>query len=318
MARLSRRRFLQISAGVAMTTGLRPALAAEPLLTQWKGTALGARATITLGHPDAEHIIDACRIELERLEAIFSLHRPDSALCRLNATGRLDDPPFEMLTLLDLCASVHEATGGLFDPTVQPLWDLYTRSHASGRAPQTYEIASTLTRVGWEHVRHDTSEIAFARKGMALTLNGIAQGYMADRLVAYLRSEGLTDILVNTGEFRALGGRPDGLPWPIRLDSGDLDPAGAIGLRESALAVSSPAGTAFDQEGEVGHILHPITGMPAPNRWRLVAVSGPFAALADGLTTAMCLMSRKEMEAALAHFPPMRLVRASWDEGRLG
>ena len=55
---------------------------------------------------------------------------------------------------------------------------------------------------------------------MALTLNGIAQGYIADRVVALLRAEGLSDVLVNTGELRALGGHPDGGGWPVSLNDG--------------------------------------------------------------------------------------------------
>ncbi len=307
MAPLNRRRFLRISAGLALTAG-SPALADELRLTHWKGIALGARATITLGHPEAERIIGACQAELERLEAIFSLHRPGSALSRLNAVGRLVDPPFEMLRLLDLCASVHEATHGLFDPTVQPLWDLYARRYAAGQAPRSSEIEAVLARVGWRHVLHHTREVSFAREGMALTLNGIAQGYIADRIADYLRSEGLTDILVNTGEFRALGGRPDGVAWPVTLDDGGPGAAGTIGLRDKAIASSSPRGTVFDAEGRAGHILHPRTGMPSSKGWRLISVTARSAALADGLTTAMCLMTRHEMAAALSGFPGTSLA----------
>lgn len=303
MSVLNRRRFLQISAAACAGFATGAAASPSPLLYHWKGSAMGAGASITLAHPEAEQIVADCLAEIDRLERIFSLFRPDSALSRLNREGSLESPPFEMLALLDICGAVHAATGGLFDPTVQPLWASYAEHHAAGRAPSPKALAAALERVGWQHLRYDADRIALARPGMALTLNGIAQGYVADSVADRLAARGLTDILVNTGEFRALGGRPDGNPWPVRFDAGSQEAAGEIDLRDRALATSSPTGTVFDAAGQAGHILHPRTGLPASSRWQLISVTGPSAAVADGLSTAMCLMSRDGMDAALAHFP---------------
>lgn len=309
MSLLNRRRFLQISAAACagFTTGA--AAASSSRLHHWKGSAMGAGASITLAHPEAERIVADCLAEIERLENIFSLFLPDSALSRLNREGSLQDPPFEMLALLDICGAVHAATGGLFDPTVQPLWAAYAEHHAAGRAPSREALDAALERIGWRHLRYDADRIALARPGMALTLNGIAQGYVADRVADRLAASGLTDILVNTGEFRALGGRPDGDPWPVRFDDDLREAAGGIDLRDRALATSSPLGTVFDADGAVGHILHPRTGLPARSRWQLISVAGPSAAVADGLTTAMCLMSRQEMRTTLARFADYDVVR---------
>lgn len=309
MSVLNRRRFLQISAAACAGFTAGAAAASSPLLYHWQGSAMGAGASITLAHPEAERIVADCLAEIDRLEDIFSLFRPDSALSRLNRDGILDNPPFEMLALLDICGAVHAAAGGLFDPTVQPLWTLYAEHHAAGRAPSPAAIEDVLERVGWRHLRHGPDRVALTRSGMALTLNGIAQGYVADRVADRLAASGLTDILVNTGEFRALGGRPDGEPWPVRFEDSRQDAAGGVDLRERALATSSPTGTVFDAAGQVGHILNPRTGLPASSRWQLVSVTGPSAAVADGLSTAMCLMSPEEIDDALTHFPGTTIAR---------
>lgn len=309
LSTITRRRFVAISAAAlgAAIAGLPVADAATPP-TRWRGVALGAEASITLRHPEAERIIAACRAEIARLERIFSLYDARSALSRLNARGRLDAPPFELLELLGQCGAIHAATGGLFDPTVQPLWAAYAEAFAGGRAPDVETIGRALERVGWSGVAAEPGRIAFARPGMALTLNGIAQGYVADRVAALLRAEGLTDVLVNTGEMRALGGHPDGGAWPVSFDDGRGRPAGSMELRDAALASSAPLGTAFDAEGRVGHILDPRSGRPAASAWRLVSVTARTAALADGLSTALCLMTRAEIDGTLAHFPDARLA----------
>lgn len=307
---LTRRRFLTISA--AATAALyAPRLGAEEALYQWRGVAMGADASITLAHhPRAEAIVERALAEITRLERIFSLHMPGSALVQLNAAGTLEAPPFELLECLALVDSVHAATGGLFDPTIQPLWTLYAQHHAAGRSPEPAAITDALARTGWSRVSFDASGIRLA-PGAQLSLNGVAQGYVADRVADLLRAEGLTDLLVNTGELRALGGHPRGGGWSVGLDDGQQLHPDAVRLENAALASSSPMGTTFDQTGEVSHILDPRTGQPAPPQWRMISVMANRAGLADALSTGFCLMDRPAIDMALERFPTARLVFAA-------
>ncbi|ACM04310.1 FAD:protein FMN transferase [Cereibacter sphaeroides] len=297
---MNRRRFLTIAAASAAVLA-SPAEAAPPL-ARIRGQALGTRVEILLAHPEAQAIGARAMAEIARLEAIFSLHRP-SELLRLNETGCVAVPAFELLDCLTLTGRVHAATGGRFDPTVQPLWQLHAARFAAGAPPSAEEIAAARARTGWERVVFDADEVRLGR-GMALTLNGIAQGYIADRVAALLTAEGLRDVLVDTGELAAPAGRPGGGGWPVTL----AEEAGHLELRSAALASSAPLGTTFDGEGRAGHILDPRTGRPGPVRWRLVSVTGPSAALADAASTAFCLMDRAEIEAALAALPGLRLA----------
>ena len=294
---LPRRRFIAIAAGSALAVAA-PGARAAPAVHRWRGIALGAAASITIAHPDALTIIGHARAEISRLERIFSLYRADSALSRLNATGRLADPPFEMLELLSLCDAIASRTAGTFDPTVQPLWALYAEAFAAGRTPTDRQIAAARRRVGWQHVQITHRAVAFTRTGMALTLNGIAQGYIADKVAALLERHGITDVLVDMGEITARGHQPDGTPWRVVI----ADPTGgasqkSVHLRDRAIATSAPLGTAFDADGTIGHILDPRTGKPG-GKWRQVSVVAPSAARADGLSTAFCLMDEPAIRAA--------------------
>lgn len=297
----NRRRFLAISAVAIALPGM---LRATPVHT-WQGVALGARATLRLAHPDARAISQRVAAEISRLEDIFNLYRVDSALSRLNRDSILHDPPFELLECLSLAGAVHAASGGRFDPSVQPLWARYAEASAQGGLPEAAAIAKARALTGWDGVRLDASAIVM-RPGMALTLNGIAQGYIADRVAEMLSGEGLTNILIDTGEFRALGTHPDGGAWPVKLAAG-----GEVALITRALATSAPLGTTFDSDGQIGHILDPRTGLPTQADWQEITITADSAGLADALSTAACLFAtRAEIIDCLKQFPGARLEAA--------
>jgi hypothetical protein len=51
--------------------------------------------------------------------------------------------------------------------------------------------------------------------GTELTLNGVAQGYITDRIAELLARRGYRNVLVDLGEVRALGSRDDGSAFEI-------------------------------------------------------------------------------------------------------
>lgn len=293
---LTRRRFIAISAALAPSL----ALADRPGLHVETGITLGATVTLRLQHPQAPRLAALAMAEIRRLEGIFSLYQPDSALVRLNRDGQLAAPPFELLDCLTLAGAVHRASGGRFDPTVQPLWRAEAEALARGIPLAQTERQALRARVGWQGVTLSPGAITL-RPGMALTLNGIAQGYVADRVAALLAGHGLTRALIDTGELLALS---EG-DWPVQLPQGELT------LQGRALATSAPLGMTFGGDGRTSHLIDPATGQPALARWGTVTVSAPLAALADAVSTAGCLMETEDALAALcSHFPGTRLEAA--------
>ena len=294
---LSRRRFIAISAALAPSL----ALAKGSDLHVETGTALGAKVTLRLYHPQAPRLAAEAMAEIRRLESVFSLYLEESALVRLNRDGQLEAPPFELLDCLTLAGAVHAASGGRFDPTVQPLWQAEARARAAGEDLDEAGRAAALAVIGWQGVAL-SAEAVRLRPGMALTLNGIAQGFIADRVADLLAAKGLTRALIDTGEIVAL---PEG-GWPVTLATG-----GELELRNRALASSAPLGMTFGGDGVSSHILDPLTGRPVEPRWRGITVSAGSAALADALSTAACLMpDLAAMQAMCNQFADARLEAA--------
>lgn len=320
---LNRRRFLSIAAtGTvlgSMPGGLALATSAAPVPTVWKGVAMGALASMTLVHPDRPHaqaMIARCMAEVDRLESVFSLYRADSALSRLNAAGTLDEPPAELVELLSFSLSLAQRSGGAFDPTVQPLLRLYfehfSRPDASPQGPSAQAIAQARQRVGFADVDVGLDRIRLGRPGAGITLNGVAQGFITDRISELLQGNGFGNVLIDLGEGRALGHRPDGGPWRAAI----TDPAepgrtlfelplGSGRGQRPALATSGGYGTRFGPDPDIHHLLDPRTGRSA-NHHASVSVAAPRATLADGLSTTLSILPPEQRAPLLADYPSVR------------
>lgn len=262
---ISRRRFLTI---------LGASVLASPAKAAWEGRALGAEARLELSGAGAEEALHEVQAILARVEALFSLHDPASALARLNRTGQLTEMPPEMSGLFDLVDQVHRATQGAFDPTVQPLW----LALAEGRA--------STAPIGWTQVKRDGKSIQIG-PNQALTLNGIAQGWATDEVARCLRQRGFGNMLVEVGEIAALDG-----PFAVDIEDPAQGRLATRRLTDRAIATSSPRATLVRG---APHIIGP---KGQPPLWSTVSVEAPTATLADALSTAFCLMPIAAITAA--------------------
>lgn len=307
---LTRRRVLQLFAASAAVAGAS-ATAQGGTLHHWRGIALGADAKMTLRHEsaaEAERIFKLAAAEIERLERIFSLYRPDSALSRLNREGILRYPPAEMLEVLSICGGVHEATEGAFDPAIQALWAYQAEIALGAATPDQSHFQNLLTASGWRRISFNADEVSLASPAAALTLNGVAQGYVTDRVAALMRANGMTNVLVGLGEIAAIGRRSPAEPWRVGIAGSGEIPAGEVDLENDAIATSAPLATTFDEDGHLAHILDPRTGAPVRSPWRQVSVLHPTATIADALSTGLSILDAHAVERALQRYPSTRAI----------
>ena len=258
--------------------------------TSW---ALGSNVTITALDADrsrAEQGIAAAFAELELVEQVMSLYRPDSQLCRLNRTGSLDDPHEFLVQVLHTSLDLSERTEGAFDVTVQPLWELYSHASKSQRLPSSEEIEQARGRIDWRRIQLSPRRIEIAA-GTQITLNGIAQGFAADRAVAALKSHGIEHALVNTGEIGTVGGRTSEEPWKVGIQHPrEPDAYHCLArLAGRSLATSGDYETRFSDDYSQHHIFDPHTGS-SPPEFASVSIAAPSGMQADALSTAVFVL----------------------------
>ncbi len=303
---VSRRRFLGITAAAAglPLLPITPGLAA-PQLRVWKGTALGCDAVLQIHHPDAataDRLIAESLDEVRRLERIMSIYQPDSALSSLNRFSLLDDPPFDLVRVLSESRRYSLMSDGAFDVTVQPLWDVYaghfSNPDASPDGPPPDALAAAVAKVGFDKLDISPTRLRFATQGMGVTLNGVGQGYITDRVVELLRRGGVSHALVDMGKTRAIGGHPNGGPWTIGLEDprapGSI--AERITLADRSVATAGGYGTLFDAAGRFNHIFEPWSGRSSW-RWLSVSVESETATDGNALSNAFALLPAEKTEA---------------------
>jgi thiamine biosynthesis lipoprotein len=261
---------------------------------------MGTLVTISAVHPNAE----AARMmvadtfdEIERLESLLSRHRVGTPVWSLNETGVVRAPPPEVLEVVQKALDYSALTAGAFDMTIAPLLNLYNSSFSeTGVAPPRAEIQQALALVGSEHVRVSDGEISFEKAGMAVTLDGIAKGYIVDRAVEVLRRRGAERVLVNAGGDMASAGEAlGGDAWRIGLQDPRV-PDGSLGvvrLQGESVATSGDYMQYLTPDMSLHHILDPRTGL-SPGHTSGVSVVAPSAMAADALSTAALVLGPRE------------------------
>ncbi|MFO1090619.1 MAG: FAD:protein FMN transferase [Hyphomicrobiales bacterium] len=293
MIATSRRRLLLVAGGAALLA-LSTRNRRDSVYT-WRSNVLGAETRVMISErseAEASSIASEIQAEALRLESIFSLYRQESELARLNRDGILRAPSEDFRNLLARSIEGWHRTAGAFNVAIQPYWAALARSLArSGNPPDERETNRLLALADPRRIDLSPSRVRL-EAGMALTFNGIAQGYITDAAAHLLERRGLRDILIDLGEVYALPGRP----WHIE--------AGAAGLQNAsrrAFATSCGRATPFTSDGRWHHLIDPDTGQSARAVTR-VTVASTSATEADLLSTALAVALPARHGAILTRF----------------
>ena len=283
---MKRRQMLQLGMGLGLGVN---AVARESLVWQERSlVGFGTTLWLKAAHTDAgrlQQALDASVKAIRSVETQMSLFDPDSAVSRLNRLGELQKPDAELVSVLTLAQHVSYRSAGAFDVTMQPLWNLWSLHSQNQTLPSAKAISQTRSLVNWRALTVSPEVVRLNVKGMGVSLNGIAQGYAADKVRSVLQSHGVQHALIDTGETSVLGQSSKAEDWRFAVEPSVASPLTppVINPHGWALATSSNAHTAFSADHVHHHILNPHTG-DSPSHWATVSVIAPSCALADALT----------------------------------
>lgn len=231
-----------------------------------------------------------------------------------------------LLPSLRVARDVFEASSGAFDPTVMPLVNAWGFGPAKPMDPDSAQVDSLKEFVGFDKVTITDDSVVKADPRVQLDFGGIGQGYGADVITDFLKSKGITDMLVELGgEGMAAGmNRDRGKPWEI----GILDPNSTreeqfykayISLTDRSFTTSGNYFNFRVVNGQkFSHTIDPVTGYPARRAILSASVFAADATLADCWGTAIMSMGHEKAIEVLKTHPEVDvLLMYSTPEGTI-
>ena len=271
--------------------------------------ALGTTITLILETDDygqQDVIIDAVFNEAERLERVLSGYKYDSQVSYLNRKGSISGEIEELTEVINQSRRFSLLSDGAFDITVKPVLDLFYNCHMhERRRPTGDELESAMKLVGYHGIRIRDQEIVLEKPGMGVTLDGIAKGYIIDRVIGILLQFGISRAFVNAGgDIRVIGERALNESWKVALqdprDEGDY--IAIVHLNNKAIATSGDYTQYFFYDRKAHHIVDPRTGLSAAGLMSATVVTDR-AMDADALATSVMVLGQERGVELIERIP---------------
>ena len=259
-------------------------------------------------YADTKQIADSAAQEsfklVDSINIVCSDYDSSAELYKLQfaAVGKPIKVSSMLMELLCTSSQAYKDADGSFDITVGPLSRLWRNARKSQIFPTATAINEARKCIGFNKVQLDSSAqtITFLQPNMQLDMGAIAKGYAADKVLALLKSFGITNALVDAGgDMVAFGMPPQKKGWTIGINV----PGQQEKLLERKLVLSNKAvatsGDAFQymlHEGKkYAHIIDARTGYGVTFQ-RNVTVVAPTATTADWLATACSILTLDQVK----------------------
>ena len=238
---------------------------------------------------NAEFVIDAAFEIINEYEKVLSFYDQDSELWKLNNAITNSMPLDEdLLQIYLLSEQLYRDSDSLYDISIgalSELWD-FNKLHI----PSEDSIRTAMRYVGFEKLILEGVHLT-KPKGVKVNLGSLAKGFIIDKVVEYLVSEGIESGFVNAGGDMSIFGQKKPLRIGIQHPRNNKNELiGVLDIKNKAVVTSGDYERFFELDGKrYHHILDPRTGYPAEGTVSVTVVA-PTALFADAYSTALFLM----------------------------
>jgi FAD:protein FMN transferase len=276
-----------------------------PTKVQYSDHAMGTNVTVWLWTADeraAAQAAEAVFGEMKRLDKEMTTWTSTSEVSQINTAAgakpvKVSD---ETYAVIARAIDVSKRSHGLFDITVGAFKGLWRFDEdMDGTLPDPAAVKKRLALVNWKDVVLDPRQhtVFLRRKGMSITLGGIAKGYAVDKCVAILRARGFHDFMMQAGGDMYVAGKKGGEPWTvaIRDPRGETNTFFAVApVEDHSFSTSGDYERGFVKDGvRYHHILDTRTGQPS-HASRSVTIRAKDAFTADAWSKVMFIMGPRD------------------------
>ncbi len=289
-------------------------------------TLMGSKFEITLVDKDslsAEKNIDKSIEEIMRIENLISEWKPETQISEVNRNAGIKPVKVdtEVFALTERGIYFSKLTDGAFDISIVAMDKIWKFDDSMNELPSEESIKNSVKNVGYQNIILDktNSTIFLKNKGMKIGFGSIGKGYAADKTRELMKSFGVKAGIINaSGDISTWGTQPDGKPWAIGINNpfqDDKMPA-VVYLNENAVTTSGSYEKYAEIQGKrYSHIMNPKTGYPSTGLTS-VTVVGPNATMANGFSTSIMVLGKKEGLKLIKKFPEYQYLLIT-DSGKI-
>lgn len=229
---------------------------------------------------------------LNSIDSSLSIYKSYSLISRFNEASRGVFLDKHLKAVVERSLEIGKDTDGLFDITVQPLVEAWGFGVQHPRKlPDSARIKTLLSYVGTDKIAMRGDSLLKSNPRVCIDVNGIAQGYTADVLAAYLEKNGIRNYLAEIGGEMRLKGRRK--PGNKKMAIGIEAPSGDAPLPSVIRRIITPGRGAVTTSGnyrkyyesgtkKISHLIDPRTGYSFQNELISVTVWAKDGITADG------------------------------------
>ncbi len=266
--------------------------------------------------------LEQCKEICKDYENLLSNKIETSEISKINTSaGTPVKVSAETLELISRGIDYCNLSGGKFDITIAPLSDLWNFTDNPEKIiPEESEIEEARSHVNYKNIEinKDSSTVTLHDPQAKIDLGGIAKGYIADQLKAYLKNEGVEHALINLGgNVLTLGGTYDDKPFRIGIQKPFDEKNSSIDIVEIEDRSVVSSGTYqryFEKDGTIyHHILNPETGYPYSNNLLQATIISEHSIDGDALSTCCFALGLKDGSALIERLDNIQAIFVTED-----
>lgn len=287
---------------------------------------MGSKFDITISAVDslqAERYIDEVITEITRIENLISDWKFDSQVSEINRMAgkqavKVDQ---ELFDLTQRALFFSQITEGAFDISSAAMDKIWKFDGSMKQLPSKEELIKAIEKVGYQNIILNPADttVFLKKEGMKIGFGATGKGYAADKGRNLMQQMGVKAGIVNASGDMAVWS--DDIPqkkWRIGINNPfkNNDITEVVTLCNGAITTSGD----YEKFAEIAsvrysHIMNPKTGMPATGLTS-VTVIGPSAETANGFSTSLMVLGRKEGLRLLKKHPEYACLMIT-DNGRV-
>ena len=275
---------------------------------------LNTSCTISLYDKQDRSVLKQVFALCAHYDKLFSMTDTGSDIYKINHAGaRPVTVDADTIGVIEDGLGYSKESDGKFDITVGALTTLWNIEGTNPKVPAESDIRAAMQTIDYHNVVVSGNTVTLKDPKALIDLGGVAKGYIADKLKAFLLKKGVHQAIINLGgNVEVLGSKSAHSPWIVGVQQpfmGRNQDIGYLYVSDKSVVTSGIYERYFTQDGKLyAHILDPRTGYPVENNLSSVTIISDQSKQGDGLSATCFLLGVDQATRLIESMPDTEAI----------